>query len=163
VGCYVSGGRGVRNLAVDLRDFQKSKVYNAEDVVWGAVAHTLPHFTDIDSIIKYINKILKRKRVQKAFHHALLGPDIDVEYCNRSTWSEAECDRIKIAARVDAHAFLVVHELAHVFQYRLYPDVSVAAHGPEFCQIYLKLTRLVFGRDLHDFLEESFIEHGVDF
>lgn len=150
-------------MPVDLRDYQKSRVYDAEDVVWGAISHTLPTFNSEDDIVKWINKILGYKRVAKRYDVCLNGPDITVKYCSRSTWSEADFDRIKIAARAPAHGLLIVHELAHVFQYRLYPDTQVSAHGPEFVAIYLDLTRIVFGREIHGMLQESMDKHRVDY
>jgi putative metallohydrolase (TIGR04338 family) len=151
-------------MPCDLRDYQKTRVYDAEDVVWGAVSHTVPLFTDEDSIVAFVNKVLRYKRVNKKFAQALDDqPDIEIKYCSRSTWSEADFDRIKIAAKAPAHALLVIHELAHVFQYRLYPDTQVSAHGPEFCQIYLQLVRIVFGVEIYLLLQESMDKHGVDY
>jgi putative metallohydrolase (TIGR04338 family) len=153
-------------LSVDLRDFQKTKVYNAEDVVWGAMKHTVPFFYDVNSIVKYINKILKYKRVRKVYGRYIdNGPDINIEFCKRSTWSEAESHRIKIAAKggTEIHALLIVHELAHVFQYRMHPNARVAAHGEEFCRIYLDLLRLVFGEEMCEHMIASFDAYCVDY
>jgi putative metallohydrolase (TIGR04338 family) len=153
-------------LAVDLRDFQKSKLYDAENVVWAARDLEVPHFTNVDDIVKWINKILDYKRIRKTYGRYIdQGPTINVEFCKRSTWSEAENHRIKIAASatVPIHGLLIVHELAHVFQYRMHPNANVAAHGEEFCRIYLDLLRIVFGVEMYDDMIESFEEYGVKY
>ncbi len=153
-------------MAVDLRDFQKTKLYDAEDIVWGATKDTVPMFRDEDGVVKWVNKICRYTRIIKKYGRIIdEGPPIDVTFCKRSTWSLAESTLIKFAAGKDCevHALLVIHELAHVFQYRLHPNAQVSAHGQEFCRIYLDLILIVFGREMHDFMIDSFEAHGVKY
>jgi hypothetical protein len=153
-------------MPVDLRDFQKTKAYDAEDVVWSASRDKAITFNNCEQVVDWINAVLENKRVRKVFGRYIdQGPDIDVEYCKRSTWSEAESHRIKIAASdaCDIHSFIVVHELAHVFQYRMHPHANVAPHGEEFCRIYLELLRLVCGKDIYQQMIESYEAHGIKY
>lgn len=148
----------------DLRDFQRSRVYDAEDAVWGPLSNSLLHFDSEKDLLKWINKILAYKRVLNAFPE-IAGNTVEITYCKRSKWSEADQDHIRFAAKghFPIHALHVVHELAHWIQYKKYGHISISGHGPEFVQIYLELTRITLGRDVYDLLVESFTLYKVKF
>lgn len=151
-------------MAVDLRDYQRQRVYDAEDVALGYLGPLVRDFTDSNDLIKWLANVLNRKRVHKKFDDVLVSwGDIEARICQRRVWSEAFGPFDFVLAHQSANEFVALHELAHVFQYRRYRKTNVAGHGPEFCGMMLDLVRAVKGLEWYETLKECYDEFGVDY
>lgn len=127
------------------RDSQRSRVYAAENSVF-QFGQTIPD----DLLQAFLNDILDKRAVRSRF-----GPRrVSVE---RGRSGARAYGSYRITMGVQArNEWLMCHELAHC----LTPGMF-AAHGPEFCGVYLFLLEIVISKDAADRLKAAFAEGGV--
>ena len=146
-----------------MRDTQRSKVYAAER----AAFENLPieKFESVKDVERFLKYIWKLKRVQNEWFSSVVGvnpPRVgDGRGCRRALACGAWEIKLPKWARQD---WVAVHELAHIIHHRSGNwRKTEAAHGWQFCAIYLKLVLYVLGREKHDALKAAFKAHKVRF
>lgn len=141
------------------RDTQRAKLYRADEAL-NAFAPKLPEVIDV---YRFVGKVWKSERVRSAFPKATLHwgePRIaDGRGCRNA---RGGAHRI-IIPRWARNAGVVLHELSHTITLRTYGHAMVPAHGWEFCDVYLRLTLYMLGREAHDALKAAMKKHGVRF
>lgn len=138
------------------RDSQRSRVYAADY----ALHETAPRLETIADINAFVAQVLSKATIQRRYGDHLKGTITVHDGRGR----RAACggrDYIKMPAWSRSQA-LVLHEVAHVIVERRYGD-RVAAHGREFCAIYLDLVRFGMGVQAHDALKGFFQANRVRF
>lgn len=138
------------------RDKQRRRVYLSDDAL-EAIAKPLPEIADIE---RFVAAVFSSAPVKAAFPEATAdGPPTVTG--KRNTTASAGRDRINIPLKFRNEA-VVLHELAHVIRSR-HPAESEASHGPEFCQTYLTLAKIVMGETASAALEAAMTANGVCF
>jgi len=140
------------------RDSQRSKVYSAEEVL-KAFEEPLPSVQDIE---RFVACVWKSQRVKSAFSRATpraSEPRVKDGRGRRKACGSSSAISMPVWSR---NNWIVLHELAHVICQREH-GMRVAAHGWEYCAIYLRLVLYVLGREAHDKLKASFKQHRVRF
>lgn len=139
-----------------MRDSQRKRVYTAEHVLMN-YAKPLPTVKDVE---RFIKKQMERKAILKRYPHANKETAVaDGRGCKRALAHGTRKISIPIWARND---WVVIHEMAHIINARenWWPK---AAHGWEYCSIYLDLVRFIMGVEAHDALKASFKKHKVKY
>jgi len=145
------------------RDFQRSKLYRAEWAVVGEYKR-LHHNADtmkLDEIKVFVNKILDSSWCKKNYEKAYNFGDVHIKdgrgtsiarggvyWLNLPKWS-----RLKL---------IVLHELAHCIQGRVYGFRTNPWHGREFTSIFLALLKR-WGKEHYEQMRISFYLHGVKY
>lgn len=137
------------------RDSQRSKVYKSD----AALKKFSEPLKTIEDIEKFVKSVWKLKRVQESF------PKISEE-CPRVKdgrgTRNARGGMFYISIPLWARSSdIVLHELAHTVTIRTYGYGETAAHGPEFCAVYLRLALYVMGREAHDALKAAMKHNKV--
>lgn len=106
-----------------------------------------------------MKRVFGMKRVQDAFPrlraHDL--PSVGDGRGRRRACGWSGGIKIPLWARNEA---VVIHELAHTVTHRQH-GYDTAAHGWQFCSVYLTLTLHAMGREAHDTLKRAFRENRV--
>ncbi|MFI6171079.1 TIGR04338 family metallohydrolase [Nocardia sp. NPDC051052] len=169
-------------MLVSVRDTQRAKVYDAEQLVRGmfdrADEHggrtvelygshlTLPierRFASVDSVQSYADKVLALNWVRGQWDRA--GTAVRVRSRAGATAAHYEVDDAVLAVPLHTGSrgwalreLVILHELAH----HLEPNVgSVAPHGPEFCARYLELVDGIIGPEAALVLRATMLGCGV--
>lgn len=169
---------------MSVRDTQRAKVYDAEQLVRGmfdrADEHgsrtvelygshiTLPierRFASVDSVQSYADKVLALNWVRGQWDRA--GTAVRVRSRAGATAAHYEADDAVLAVPLHTGSrawalreLVILHELAH----HLEPHVgSVAPHGPEFCSRYLELVDGIIGPEAALVLRATMLGCGVRF
>ena len=163
-----------------MRDSQKQKCYNAEDVIRKNQPHLIRRLETVGEMQDYVcsihhSKILRRK------YGALLDLDARPIHVGdgraRSRAGASGSSRIKMPtwSRCD---MIVLHEVAHCLDYRVqfWPSQHTdyvkglrqhgtewTGHGWRWCFIYLDLVRSMMGVEVAEALTKSFKAHKVRF
>ena len=132
------------------RDYQRAKVYKAEDLVKvGSIK-----FKSLAETQEFVNSIVKSCWYKNRFFR----------------WSRVKVeDGRKVAYGFPTEGFIhapkwartnlfILHEFAHVIGRMDVPD-----HGKEFCALYLLLVKRWIGPDCAKELKEKFKEFGVEY
>lgn len=61
------------------------------------------------------------------------------------------------------HKLIAAHELAHTLAMRLYGYENIEPHGPEYCGVYLVVTKHAISVDMWARLMIEFARHDVDY
>jgi putative metallohydrolase (TIGR04338 family) len=135
------------------RDNQRSKVYNAEQVI----RRNGQAFTTVAECQAYTDKVLASPYVRRKW---LKGTKMTATVLDgrgrrnaNADWTLREIKLPKWARTED----VVLHEISHL----LAPKFE--QHGWQFCEIFLDLVRHFMGKDAHDKLKASFKQHRVRF
>jgi hypothetical protein len=146
------------------RDSQRSKVYAAERSWEHDLEHggrdRFEHFATNAECKRYVNNLLKRKRIKKKymnffngyiFHHG-----INVTHGGRNGWAHSYGGTIRLspAAR---YSSVLLHELAHELMPR-----SVH-HDWRYAATMLDLVRQVLGKDEERALKAEYRKHRVKY
>jgi len=143
------------------RDQQRSRVYTSDKAL---IAISKPLAT-VPEIERYVRRVFGMKRVQDAYPEATSPrfwgrlPSVGDGRGRRRACGSSSGIKIPKWARNEA---VVLHELAHTICLRMY-DRRIAAHGWQYCSIYLALTLHAMGREAHDVLKKAFRENRVRF
>jgi putative metallohydrolase (TIGR04338 family) len=138
------------------RDSQRSRVYTSDY----ALHEITPRLETIAEINAFVAAVLNKAPIQRRYGDHLKGTITVHDGRGR----RAACggrDYIKMPAWSRSQA-LVLHEVAHVIIQRRHGD-RVAAHGREFCAVYLDLVRFGIGVEAHDALKGFFQANRVRF
>lgn len=145
----------MENLRMRERDTQRARVYKSDHAL-GALAKPLPTVRGVE---RYVKRLFEMKRVQGAFPR--LRPDwlptVGDGRGRRMACGWSGGIKIPLWAR---NEMVVIHELAHTVTHRQYGS-GVAAHGWQFCSVYLTLTLHAMGREAHDTLKVAFKRNRV--
>ena len=135
-----------------LRDFQRSKVYEAEKVFVSFTPD--PDLIALADLQEWVDEILSTPLWQGL----LQGPKrIKVKDGRGSKRAWATRKWIKMP-RWTRQRGMVLHELAHSCAPK---DIAESPHGPEFCSRYLALVWYHLGERQRDILQESFDKKEV--
>lgn len=146
-----------------MRDSQRSKVYKSD--------HALDSFGRLETVPEieaFVSKLWHSERFKKRFPVASArNPRIGDGRRRRRAGGNSTGIWMPRWARSKG---IVCHELAHCVQAREfsltgkpYGFREQAAHGWEFCSIYLEIVRLSMGREAHDALKLAFKKNRVRF
>jgi hypothetical protein len=149
-----------------MRDSQRSKVYAAEELLGDYF--TADRVEQIPDILAYCQSILAsewfRHRFPGFIHIAVHDGGGRRSAC---AWAMGSTIRMP---RFSRSKMCILHELAHLcadHQYRRKvptdPWQPIAAHGWEFCAIFLELVRQYLGQPRHDQLVAAFRAKRVQF
>ena len=143
----------VRQNKRRTRDNQRSKVYKADNVL-KQYSEPLPSVADVE---QYVRKVWDRKVLQKAFPNAL-GRLWALPYVKdgRRNRTAKGCSLYIVIPRWARNSAVVLHELAHVITSREHQ--GVAAHGPEYCRVFLRLVQSMMGSEAHDKFKDTMKE-----
>lgn len=141
----------------DVRDSQRSRVYKAER----HVHHLGAPLREVKDIERFIKKQLARKAITRRYPDATRRVEVGDGRGRRAAcaWGDWKIS-IPLWAR---HEVVVIHELAHIVTNRHFGSYGVAAHGWQFCSVFLDLVRFIMGREAHDALKGSFKKYRVKF
>ncbi|WP_167478745.1 TIGR04338 family metallohydrolase [Nocardia arthritidis] len=166
-----------------MRDAQRAKVYDAEQLVRGVFDRadeygnrtvelygsqlTLPierRFASVASVQSYADKVLALNWVRAQWERAA----VTVRVRARAGATAAHYETADGVLAVPLHSggtawalreLVVLHELTH----HLEPDpAEVAPHGPEFCSRYLELVDGVIGPEAALLLRTTMLGCGVE-
>jgi hypothetical protein len=151
------------------RDSQRSRVYAAERAVeWSKRADEKIGDGGLGAAQAYVNRVIG----SKAWHKVLGCGDHEREICRwapvevadgrGSRKARAGWSRISLP-RWSRKRWVVLHELAHVAAQKRYGYYSIAGHGWQFCDVYLRLMRRFLGTDEAQKLQRAFREKRVRF
>lgn len=138
-----------------LRDTQRARVYRADNALNG-IAPKLPEVHDVEVFVK---RVWASRRVAAAYPGAFKSGPPSVADGRGARHARGGVSRIVIP-RWARNAGVVIHELSHTITRRHFGG-QPAAHGWEFCQVYLDLTLYMLGREAHDALKAAFKKEGV--
>lgn len=131
---------------------QKQRVYDAESIANEQYDYDLE---DLDELVEFSSNVLELRLVKERFGKWLTK----TVYCSlrrsNSQNSIANDDGIEID-RNNLTVGTVIHELAHVIQFRINKGKQFAYHGDTFTSIYLYLIRCALGKGAHKILKEQF-------
>lgn len=160
------------------RDTQRKRVYDAEDRAWSWLATPSSELLTIEQCQALVDKVLASKwlsnqadmKMQVSLVRRLGGVLVFAGTGNNATiedrWGTSfgwyyhkKTDKPSISlSRQGRQKSVVLHELAHILQ-----PSGTAAHGWEFCSIYLRLVRHFMGKEAHDKLKAEFKAGRVRF
>lgn len=141
-----------------MRDNQRSKVYKAEQVI----RETGEKFETVKEVERYLETVKKKAFIARRYGTELNKCEIRVEDgrgCKRAFGGYYGIVLPKWARKES----VILHEVAHLIQYRKYKKYDVEGHGWEFCDIFLNLVQGMLGKETRDILQKSFKENKVRF
>jgi len=140
------------------RDNQRSRLYAAE---WEVFGWPDMEFKSMDTLTVYLWKVLSNRHVQNKYEVArkLVDGVIPLKISNgswtRTAWARHEEGFMWVSfPRKSRTRHVVLHEISHL----LSPD-DCPAHGREFCQTYLHLVKLFFGKDTQNKFKVAMKKH----
>lgn len=141
------------------RDFQRQKVYKAEDDFY-KLTNRIPSFQHKNDVIHFINGILSDKKFIRLYgEFKIINLEfIDENYETFPAWSRAY-EGVNfidmILPKWAWNAPSILHELAHgICPYN-------ANHGALFCYVHLQLVGLVIGKEVRDSLKETYDKYKI--
>jgi hypothetical protein len=151
----------VARIQSSPRDFQRSRVYRAEDAAWlDDEPLSLVDLQRRADVVVCSDWWLEDFGELEVFVRPGHGHRRGVAYTNS----------VYIGGYVEIQLPLVhrgyrslLHELAHAATTLRHPGEVVASHGAEFCTYYLLIVRHAMDNAKADSLRESFVQHGVKY
>lgn len=139
------------------RDAQRQRLYGAEHLVFGDGSPDLPPSMGVEPAQRFIARIIASKWMRKHYPAAVIGwwPKAMVGVVG-GNGNNADAKRIMVTLYGRRRRWLLLHELAHVIEWRTYPSGTTSAHGREFTNIYLALIRKWLGEAQYKTLRETF-------
>lgn len=145
-----------------IRDSQRSKVYAAEQEWRAWFRDNYPQHwisNDMGSSIKFVDKVLASKWFQ-SLADKLDRRMVTVEVLDgrgrRSAASYSWRNAITVPTNMRNKPVLL-HELTH----QLLRRHKVAAHGPEFAALMLRMVQHFLGKDAASYLRQNYRKHRV--
>lgn len=137
------------------RDSQRSKVYRAERAA-GLVGHeTAPELATVPLIEDYVETLMGRAWFKRRWPMAA-NREVEVRPGRGARRAFASGSRSITIPRWARHEGVILHEMAHIIVQREYQRSEAAAHGWQFCHVYLELVRYAIGREAADELKAQF-------
>jgi putative metallohydrolase (TIGR04338 family) len=148
-------------MATRLRDSQRGKVYKAERIL-NSHPKAMERFETIPEVDVFVKKVLGSSYTRK--HFARLNSLTISDGRGRRNASAYGYREISLP-RWARTRWTILHELAHIYASYKYKrvDIAIAAHGREFCKIYLQLVQHFISKEAADILKKSFREHRVKY
>ncbi|MEV6556737.1 TIGR04338 family metallohydrolase [Nocardia sp. NPDC051756] len=167
---------------MSVRDTQRAKVYDAEQLVRGmfdrADEHgsrtvelygshlTLPierRFASVESVQNYADKVLALNWVRGQWDRAGTAVRVRSRAGTAAAHYEAEDAVLAVPLHTGSRAWalrelVILHELAHHLESNV---GAVAPHGPEFCTRYLELVDGIIGPEAALVLRATMLGCGV--
>lgn len=141
-----------------IRDTQRRAVYRCDAIVRGK------RFESLDETKAFVKKVLDSKWVQRKWgispkHYQRIkikdGRGTSIARGGRNVLN------LPVWSRTQG---TVMHELSHMVTHYAFGNAyDYAAHGREFCAVYLALVKHFMGKNYHDNLKEGFKANGVKF
>lgn len=136
-----------------MRDTQRSRVYSAESALVSSPNNK--RYPTLLEIEKYLSRVTQTKWFQKRFR------SIDITLADGRGCRWARCWNGAVTTRLvlpkwARSTYVILHELSHGVQPR-----PSAAHGPEFCGVFLALVRKFMSKEDAALLEKRFRERRV--
>lgn len=142
------------------RDYQRSRVYAAEKAAFGRAEDWKDRVATVSAMERYVKDLSADREWTD-----LVWPEQwtvkDGRGRRRGGASAGPGWGLITVPRFARAKWYVLHEVSHVVTTLTY-GVGVAAHGPEFCGVYLRLVQKEMGRQAADALFEAFVEQGAD-
>lgn len=146
-----------------MRDFQRARVYRAEDYIDSARFIT---FSTIDECRNYANLIWQNPKIRARFPTACERPLPNILKGKSKTVSYAywpPYEKITLS-RNGQKDYWIIHEIAHIITEREYGQSGDwIKHGPEWVATHLFLVKVMLGTELAQDLTEAFLVEGVKF
>ena len=143
------------------RDSQRARLYRAEHEVFGVPPHSVwPHLT-LPAAEHFVHAVLAESWFREAFG-AVADVRIKDGRGTRHAYSAYDSKRHSVLfsfPRWARSAPVLLHEIGHAANLRRHG--VVAAHGPEFAAVYLRLVQRHLGTDAHVSLRDAFAKHKV--
>lgn len=158
--------RRKRSKPIGQRDSQRQKVYNAENAVRERLdlEGVNKRYDDMAALTARVDAIYRsawwKGNVRKKEKHCGPIKVTDGRHCRSAIACGTNVIKMPRWARSE---MVLLHELSHIACARIYGDNNIAAHGREFCRMYLSMVRRFMGRKVHDMLRDSFRERGVKY
>lgn len=157
------------------RDQQRSRVYKSD----GALTKIAKPLPTVKEMQRYVDRLFGMRRMMIEFPEAFgarwrsRNPDrqkhyrtkpisAPIVYDGRGRRCAGGWSRGVTMPLWSRNEGILLHELAHTICVRKY-GYKVAAHGWEYCAIYLKITLYAMGREAHDTLKAAFKANRVKF
>lgn len=139
------------------RDGQRTRLYGAEHVLFEGCAPDLPPSAGVEPARRFISRIMSSKWMRKHYPAAVVGwwPAGKVGVMG-GNGNNADSRRIMVTLYGRRRRWILLHELAHTIESRIYPSGTTAPHGREFANIYLALMRKWMGEVQYKDLRETF-------
>lgn len=135
-----------------MRDSQRSKVYQAERLAWEGIEVMYPEVKDVED---YLCRIFRSSWLRKKYPE-VKSFQVGDGRARRSGGGLGHHGKCYVYlprhARTD---WVILHELAHGIAMNIYGR-EIAAHGREYCQIYLSLVRRWIGVEAERSLKANF-------
>lgn len=144
-----------------MRDSQRSKVYSAERLYYGPASPVIG-FEEAEKLAQEIRPELRVDKGRLGARSWAWPNRIYLGNFN-GTWVTVD-DGWGYRRKATSWAttrWVVIHECAHVLQYRKDRGKETAAHGPQFCRTYLDLVQKWDGWDARQLLAKGFGEKRV--
>lgn len=130
-----------------VRDATRSRTYDAEHKAWISTKVD-PH--------KAIRRAISLKAIERRLgKQRMPGIRISKKLTRHAGNANAMWNRVTFSDD-NPSISIVLHELAHMYTYRLYS--GVAGHGREFRYVLLTLVRYAVGKEAYESLRDSFKE-----
>lgn len=136
-----------------MRDAQRQKVYDSEICLHWAREPT--YFLTIESCQEYVDRLLATTFFKNRWPR-LESVCVDAGRSIVHAWTEGTRISLPRWARCE---WVILHELSHAIVNTYYPDG--AAHGREFCSVYLQLVKWQLGHEAWQVLRSTFVENRV--
>lgn len=141
------------------RDSQRARVY-ASDKALESLSKPLPKVADVEA---YVERLFAMKRLAKKYPGAIRSgwslPIVKDGRGVRRAKGGTSGIIIPLWARNEG---VVCHELAHTIAWRHFGSAP-AAHGWQYCAVYLDIVKWMMGRAAHDALKAAFKANKVRF
>lgn len=159
------------------RDSKRSAVYAAENEAFGQrpkgdlATSCYPHpkavdrFETLPEVRAYIVRVMSSKRFEKIIGRRIwFDPKAAVRVKDGRGRKSACCWSYRRFSfpMFSRTRWIILHEIAHGATGLKHRE-PVAAHGREFCAVYLELVRYWIGKEAHDALREQFKQHKVPY
>lgn len=141
-----------------MRDSQRGKVYKSDHAL-----DTYGRLETVPEIEAFVAKLWKSERFKKRFPREIgCSPPSVRDGRGRRRASGGRCQiRMPRWSRTKG---IICHELAHTVHIRSGKGQPwCAAHGWEFCLIYLQIVYILMGWDAHDALKAAFKANRVKY
>jgi hypothetical protein len=144
------------------RDNQRIRVYRADAEFCEAYPELYEEEDGLEGIADHVNHITGFKRIQREFGTFINQSIILIEETGRFECA-ADSEGIMIGIHYEVDVPTILHELAHLIQFRKHPHGTYAHHDETFTTIYLRLIRIVLGKAEAVRMEALWDKHGVKF
>lgn len=137
-----------------VRDYQRGKVYKAEDAVFDKDKNA--EMESLDEVRAYMGKVTGSDhwKAQEGWQRVKVGDGRGRRAACYKPTKKQVCFPLWSRSK-----WIIIHEMAHCLTHRTTKDGT--GHGTHFAGHYLSLVEELLGSDSAHALAESFSKHGV--